>query len=253
MKNKTVMDKNSDTIQSMFTAVAPNYDKVNSILSLGIHHVWKQKLVSLSQLKPGQTVLDCATGTGDLAVRYKRAVGPEGRVVGVDFCQAMVDKAPAKAEKQGLDIDFQWGDVCDLQFDDNTFDCTSIAFGIRNVENVSLALKQMARVTKPGGVVMVLEFGQVETPIVKQLYNFYSTALLPRIGGWVSGQPAAYRYLNDSSRQFPSGDDFVALALGTGAYRHVETWALSFGVACIYRCQPATDTDGLVREAGIQD
>jgi demethylmenaquinone methyltransferase/2-methoxy-6-polyprenyl-1,4-benzoquinol methylase len=232
------MDKSSNTIQTMFTAVAPNYDKVNTILSLGIHHAWKKKLVDLSQLSPGQTVLDCATGTGDLAVRYKKAVGAAGAVTGVDFCRAMVDQAPAKASKQGLDIAFVWGDVCDLQFDDDTFDCTSIAFGIRNVADVDEALKQMARVTKPEGNVMILEFGQVETPVVKQLYNFYSTRVLPRIGGWISGQTAAYQYLNDSSQRFPSGDAFVELALKTGAYKTVEKWSLSLGVACIYRCKP---------------
>ena len=153
------MDKRAQTIQSMFTDIADSYDKANSVLSLGIHHLWKNKLVQMTPVKAGDSVLDCATGTGDLALSYKKKVGPQGVVVGTDFCQAMLDEAPQKAQKQNLDVHFEWADVTDLNYDDDKFDATSISFGIRNVEDRNRAFQEMARVTKPGGHVMILEFG----------------------------------------------------------------------------------------------
>jgi len=232
------MNKQSQAIQNMFSEIAPHYDRVNSVLSLGIHHLWKKKLVSLSQLKSGQAVLDCATGTGDLALRYKDKVGTDGRVVGTDFCKEMIDLAPEKAKAAGMDISFEIADACNLQYTENEFDCTSISFGIRNVEDTKAALKELSRVTRPTGKVMILEFGQVKVPVVGQAYNFYSNVVLPKVGGLISGKPSAYKYLNDSSQEFPCGQDFVDLAMSTGAYEKVEYWPLSLGVAYIYRMQP---------------
>lgn len=230
------MDKREQTIKHMFSEIAGSYDTANSVLSLGIHHLWKQKLVNMTPLKEGDAVLDCATGTGDLAILFKKKVG-SGRVVGTDFCQEMLDEAPDKAAKKNLDIQFQLADVTKLQFEENTFNASSISFGIRNVENRIEAYKQMARVTKSGGNVMILEFGQIQTPGIKQAYNFYSQKVLPFIGGVVSGKPAAYQYLNDSSMVFPCGKDFKAEVLSTGLYEDVEITPLSFGVAYIYRCK----------------
>lgn len=231
------MDKRAQTIQSMFSDIAGSYDTANSVLSLGIHHLWKNKLVQMTPLKDGDSVLDCATGTGDLALSYKKKVGPTGHVIGTDFCQAMLDEAPLKAQKQNLDLHFEWADVTDLKFDDDQFDATSISFGIRNVEDRNRAFQEMARVTKPGGHVMILEFGQIRTPIVRQAYNFYSTKVLPWVGGLVSGKPEAYQYLNDSSQVFPCGQDFKNDVLDTNLYSDVQVTPLSFGVAYIYKCQ----------------
>ena len=221
----------------MFSEIAGSYDKANSVLSLGIHHLWKNKLVNMTPLKKGDDVLDCATGTGDLALSFKKKVGPEGKVIGTDFCKEMLDEAPAKALKQNLDIQFQLADVTKLPFSDNQFNACSISFGIRNVENRVKAYEEMARVTRSGGHVMVLEFGQIETPGVKQAYNFYSQKVLPFIGGIVSGKPAAYQYLNDSSMVFPCGKDFKAEVMATGLYKDVQVTPLSFGVAYIYKCE----------------
>jgi len=231
------MDKRAHTIQSMFSEIAGSYDTANSVLSLGIHHLWKNKLVQMTPLKDGDSVLDCATGTGDLALSYKKKVGPTGHVIGTDFCQAMLDEAPLKAQRQNLDVHFQWADVTDLKFDDDRFDATSISFGIRNVEDRNRAFQEMARVTRPGGHVMILEFGQIQTPVVRQAYNFYSTKVLPWVGGLVSGKPEAYQYLNDSSQVFPCGQDFKKDVLDTNLYRDVQVTPLSFGVAYIYKCQ----------------
>lgn len=221
----------------MFSEIAGSYDKANSVLSLGIHHLWKQKIVRMTDLKPGDSVLDCATGTGDLALLYKKKVGPQGKVVGTDFCQEMLDHAPTKATRKGLDVEFRWADVTELPFADNQFQAVSISFGIRNVENRLKAFREMARVTKSGGEVMILEFGQIQTPVIKEVYNFYSHKVLPRVGGWVSGKPKAYQYLNDSSQVFPCGEDFRQEILSTGKYTDAKATPLSFGVAYIYNCR----------------
>lgn len=231
------MDKRAQTIQAMFSDIAGSYDKANSVLSLGIHHLWKQKVVRMTDLKLGDNVLDCATGTGDLALRYKKKVGPTGQVVGTDFCKAMLDEAPAKAKDQHLDVTFEIADVTALPYEDNRFQATSISFGIRNVNDRIKAYKEMARVTSSDGHVMVLEFGQIETPGIKQAYNFYSHKVLPFVGGLVSGKPEAYQYLNDSSQVFPCGEDFKNEVMATGAYKSVEVTTLSFGIAYIYKCQ----------------
>jgi len=173
----------SEKIRSMFSRVAANYDKANSILSVGIHHLWRTKLVKLSGAQPGQKVLDCATGTGDLAIAFKKKVGASGSVIGTDFCAEMLASAPAKAQAQGLSIQFEQADVTQLQYADHSFDICSISFGIRNVNDPVKALQEMARVTQPGGVVMVLEFGQMNLPLIGSLYNFYSEKVLPQIGG----------------------------------------------------------------------
>ena len=230
------MDKRAQTIQNMFSEIAGSYDQANSVLSLGIHHLWKQKLVNMTPVKKGDAVLDCASGTGDLALLYKKKV-ETGKVIGTDFCQEMLDEAPAKAKAQNLNVEFKWADVTDLPFEDNQFNACSISFGIRNVENRVKAYEQLARVTKPGGSVMVLEFGQIKTPVVKQFYNFYSQKVLPMIGGWVSGKPDAYQYLNDSSQVFPCGEDFAKEVMSTGKYKKVDVTPLSFGIAYIYHCQ----------------
>ena len=165
----------------MFSKVAANYDKANSVLSVGIHHLWRTKLVKWSGAKPGNKVLDCATGTGDLAIAFKKAVN-QGQVIGTDFCAEMLIPAPGKAKAKGLDIEFAQADVTQLSYPDSTFDISSISFGIRNVGDPVKGLSELARVVKPGGYVMVLEFGQVDLPVFGPLYNFYSNKVLPTIG-----------------------------------------------------------------------
>ena len=226
--------KNPEKIKSMFAKVANNYDRANQILSLGIHHIWRNKLVQLSGAKEGHSILDCATGTGDLAIAFKKAVGSTGSVTGTDFCLEMLAPAPEKAKKQNLEIKFEQADVMSLQYPDNSFDVVSISFGIRNVANAELALKEMARVTKPGGKVMVLEFGQATMPLFSHAYNFYSEKILPVVGGWVTGQKDAYKYLQTSSAQFPSGKEFVTMMNKTECFTKSGYIPLTGGVAYIY-------------------
>lgn len=219
----------------MFSKIAANYDRGNSVLSLGIHHLWRKKVVKFSGARRGDSVLDCATGTGDLAIEFKRAVGTEGRVIGTDFCVEMLEPAPAKAAALGLDIKFEQADATALQYGDRQFDITSISFGIRNVRDPVLALREMARVTKPGGRVMVLEFGQVQIPVFGPLYNFYSEKVLPKLGGLVTGQKEAYEYLQKSSAAFPCRGEFLALMKRSEAFSSYEYRALTGGIAYIYK------------------
>lgn len=157
-----------------------------------------------SEAKEGDHVLDCATGTGDLAIEFKKAVGDSGYVMGTDFCAPMIEPAPAKAKEKGLKIDFEVADAMDLPYEDSRFDISSIAFGIRNVDDPVVALKELARVVKPGGRVVVLEFGQPKG-ILKFPYNLYSQHIMPAVGGWLSGNREAYTYLPRTSATFPAG------------------------------------------------
>lgn len=223
-----------EKIKSMFSKVAKGYDQANNVLSVGIHHLWRKKLVSLSQAKPGDSVLDCATGTGDLAIEFKKTVGVNGKVKGTDFCKEMLDFAPAKAKGLNLDIDFEIADVTALNYPENTFDISSISFGIRNVSDPLLALNELARVTKNGGRVCVLEFGQIPVPLLNQLYNFYSTKILPKIGGLITGEKEAYEYLQESSANFPCREEFLNLMRQTQKFSEVKFHTLSLGIAYIY-------------------
>lgn len=232
--NPVTQSPQPEKIRTMFAKVASNYDKANSVLSMGIHHFWRKKLVKLSGAKPKMKVLDCATGTGDLAIEFKKAVGAEGQVIGTDFCKEMMIPAPGKAQSLGLDIQFEQADVLNLPYPNEKFDVVSISFGIRNVGDPVKALQEMARVTKPGGSVMILEFGQAELPVFAPIFNFYSEKILPVVGGWVTGQREAYQYLQKSSAAFPCKDNFIELMKQAGCFSKMNYQPVTGGVAYIY-------------------
>lgn len=217
----------------MFADIADDYDRVNSILSFGVHHAWRTKTVQLSGAKKGDHVLDCATGTGDLAIEFKEKVGSEGYVLGTDFCKEMIEHAPDKARENDLEVDFEVADAMDLPYDDDRFDIASIAFGIRNVDDPVVALKEMARVVKPGGSVIVLEFGQPKG-LLKYPYELYSQYIMPTVGGWISGNKEAYTYLPKTSAEFPAGDKFITLMDRTESFSHTDFEKLTGGIAFIY-------------------
>lgn len=158
-----------------------------------------------------------------------------GSVVGTDFCIEMLRPAEVKARNAGLNIQFEHADVTSLPFADNSFDVASISFGIRNVSNPLKALSEMARVVKPGGRVLILEFGQSNLPGFAQLYNFYSKNVLPWVGGVVTGQKEAYEYLQKSSAHFPCREDFISLMNQTRTFSSAEFSSLTGGVAYIYK------------------
>ncbi len=225
----------AEKIRSMFGEIAGGYDRANNVLSGGVHHLWRKTLVAWSGARNGQRVLDCATGTGDLAIEFKNAVGPAGEVLGTDFCAEMLAFAPAKALKQGLEIKFEQADVTQLPYETASFNLASISFGIRNVQDPLKGLSELARVVKPGGAVMVLEFGQPSIPGFREAYNAYSRHVLPMIGGWITGRKVAYDYLQNSSSQFPCGEDFKDLMLKTGQFKSCEAKPLTFGIAYMYK------------------
>ena len=228
------MDKRKASIRKMFAEIAPSYDKANTLLSLGMHHLWKNKLLKLSPLEEGEAVLDCATGTGDIAIDLKKKLGSTSKVVGVDFCPEMLDRAQMKAKKKNLDIHFQLADMGEMPFLSKEFQVSTLSFGLRNAENPDKVLKEIARVTQY--YVMILEFGQIEALGLRGIYNFYSQKILPLMGGFISGQPQAYQYLNDSSQVFPCGSALCSQIMDTGLYKKVDFWPLSWGVAYIYKC-----------------
>ena len=217
----------------MFADIADDYDRVNTILSFGVHHGWRNKTVQLSGAAPGDRVLDCATGTGDLAIEFKKAVGEDGYVLGTDFCKEMIEHAPQKAAEHKLQIEFEVADAMDLPYGDDEFTIASIAFGIRNVDDPVQALREMARVVQPGGRVVVLEFGQPKG-LLKYPYELYSQHIMPAVGGWLSGNREAYTYLPKTSAQFPAGDKFIHLMNEAGCFAKKSSKRLTGGIAYIY-------------------
>lgn len=222
-------------IKELFSSISGSYDKANDVITLGLARGWRKNLVDWSGASEGLRVLDCATGTGDLAIEFKKYVGQTGKVIGSDFCADMLKVAPGKAKRDNVDVIFELGDVTALNYPSDEFDITSIAYGIRNVVDPVKALCEMARVTKPGGYVMILETGETETPVIKKMVNFYFEHVVPKLGGWVSGKRDAYEYLQNSSRSFPSGEDFMELMEATDAYSNIEYRKLMGGASYIYR------------------
>jgi demethylmenaquinone methyltransferase/2-methoxy-6-polyprenyl-1,4-benzoquinol methylase len=223
----------SEQVQQMFASIAPTYDSTNTVLSMGVHHLWRNRAVALSGAAAGQSVLDCATGTGDLALTFKRKVGATGRVVGTDFCAEMLAPAPAKAAAKGLEVEWAVADAMHLPYDDNTFDVASISFGIRNVDDPVVCLREMARVVRPGGRVVVVEFGQPRG-LFGALYRFYSFQVMPLVGGLMSGNRQAYSYLPRTSAAFPAGDDFLSLMDRSGGFSQRVGHPQTMGITWIY-------------------
>jgi len=217
----------------MFASIARRYDAANQVLSLGVHRGWRRAAVRVSGAAPGQRVLDCAAGTGDLALEFKRAVGPTGEVIATDFCPEMLRPAPAKAAREGLPLRFAVADALALPYADASFDVASIGFGIRNVDDPLRCLREMARVVRPGGCVVVLEFGQPRGAF-GALFRAYSRGVMPLVGGLLTGNRAAYEYLPRTAARFPAGEKFVELMHEAGSFTSCEAHPLTFGTAFVY-------------------
>jgi demethylmenaquinone methyltransferase/2-methoxy-6-polyprenyl-1,4-benzoquinol methylase len=220
-------------VAKMFDNIAWRYDFLNHFLSLGIDKSWRKKAVALlKQFKP-QIILDIATGTADLAIEAVK-INPL-KIYGVDISKDMLEIGRIKIRNKKLQdkIELLEGDSENLIFTDNKFDAVTVAFGVRNFQDLKKGLGEMNRVLKPGGMVVILEFSTPTNSMLRRMYNFYSTYITPLIGRAISKDKAAYSYLHESVKVFPYGNEFCAILQETG-FRDIHFKALTFGVATIY-------------------
>ena len=221
-------------VEAMFDAIAPRYDLLNRVLSLGIDRRWRRKAVAMLEAEQPERILDVATGTADLALEAMR-LDPK-KVVGVDISEEMLRRGREKIERLGLSdrIVLQRGDAEKLPFSDNQFHAALVAFGVRNFQNLDKGLAEIRRVLRPGGALVVLEFSKPRAFPIKQAYAFYSRFILPRVGRAVSKNDGAYRYLPDSVAAFPDGEAFLDRMRQAG-YHDLSCQALTFGIASVYK------------------
>lgn len=223
-----------EQVADMFNNIAGNYDFLNHFLSLGIDRSWRKKAIAVIAANAPVTILDVATGTGDLAIAAARKM-PGTHITGVDIASQMLAEGTKKINTQGLDsrIEMRLGDSESLPFDTAMFDAVMCAYGVRNFENLAAGLREMNRVMKPGGQLAILEFSRPASFPFKQLYGFYFRFILPTIGRIVSKHSRAYTYLPESVNAFPDGNQFCDI-LTTCGFRNAKANPLTMGVTTLY-------------------
>jgi demethylmenaquinone methyltransferase/2-methoxy-6-polyprenyl-1,4-benzoquinol methylase len=233
---KTIpLSEKTTRVAEIFQSVASQYDLMNDLMSLGLHRLWKKFALELAQLRPGDKVLDVAGGTGDLAKAFIKRVGTRGKVTLLDINAAMLKIGRDRLIDAGLiDIPAIQANAECLPFAEDSFDCLSIAFGLRNVTNKTSALKSMYRVLKPGGRLLVLEFSKPTLGFLQSLYDSYSFEFLPKLGGWIVNDEASYRYLVESIRRHPDQETLKSLILASG-FDECEYHNLSGGIVALHR------------------
>lgn len=221
-------------VADMFNNISGKYDFLNHFLSFGIDLIWRKKAISLLKDMKPRKMLDVATGTGDFALESLRILKPD-HIIGIDISQGMLDIALKKIEERSLSDRFrvEVGDAENLSFESNSFDAVTVAFGVRNFENLQIGLNEICRVLKPGGRAVILEFSNPRTFPIKQLYRFYSKHILPRIGKIFSKDNRAYTYLPESISQFPDGESFSQLLKNAG-FKTAQSRPQTFGICTIY-------------------
>ena len=219
-------------VRGVFDSVARRYDVMNDLMSLGMHRAWKAYTVAVARVRPGDVVLDVAGGTGDLARAFASRVGPRGLVVLSDINESMLHQGRDRLLDDGVIVPALLCDGEKLPFADATFDLVSVAFGLRNMTHKESALAEMARVLKPGGRLLVLEFSKVAAPLAKA-YDWYSFSVLPRIGRFVAGDADSYRYLAESIRVHPDQEALKAMMKRAG-FGHVDVHNMSAGVVALH-------------------
>ena len=219
-------------VRGVFDSVAPRYDLMNDLMSAGLHRAWKAYTVMVANLREGDQVLDIAGGTGDLSLAFSRKVGSTGTVVHTDINEAMLNVGRDRLINLGVLLPTLVCDAEALPFPDNHFDLVSVAFGLRNMTHKDEALKEMCRVLKPRGRLLVLEFSKVAKPLAKA-YDWYSFQVLPRLGKLVAGDDSSYRYLAESIRMHPGQDELKALMQQSG-FGHVDYHNMTGGIAALH-------------------
>jgi demethylmenaquinone methyltransferase / 2-methoxy-6-polyprenyl-1,4-benzoquinol methylase len=220
-------------VGGVFTSVAPRYDLMNDLMSAGLHRVWKAFAVELARVRPGQRVLDLASGTGDVAHKFHRAAGPAGEVWLTDINASMLRLGRDRMLDGGIILPAAQCDAEKLPFPGNHFDVVSVAFGLRNMTHKEQALAEMFRVLRAGGRVIVLEFSKIWAPL-RRAYDAYSFNVLPLLGKFVAKDEASYRYLAESIRMHPSQEELKTM-LQTAGFERVEYFNLSSGIAAVHR------------------
>ncbi|BCN37750.1 ubiquinone/menaquinone biosynthesis C-methyltransferase UbiE [Alicycliphilus denitrificans] len=219
-------------VRGVFDSVAPKYDLMNDLMSAGLHRAWKAYTVMVANLREGDQVLDIAGGTGDLSLAFSRKVGTTGRVVHTDINEAMLRVGRDRLIDKGVMLPTLVCDAERLPFPDNHFDLVSVAFGLRNMTHKDAALREMCRVLKPRGRLLVLEFSKVAKPLEKA-YDWYSFQVLPRLGKLVAGDDSSYRYLAESIRMHPGQEELKSLMQQSG-FGHVDYHNMTGGIVALH-------------------
>jgi demethylmenaquinone methyltransferase / 2-methoxy-6-polyprenyl-1,4-benzoquinol methylase len=222
-----------EQVAKMFDNISHRYDFLNHFLSLGIDRGWRRKAIALLREQKPKQILDVATGTADFAIQAL-SLNPD-KIYGIDISAGMLEFGKKKIVERKLSnkIELILGDSENIPFGENKFDAVTVAFGVRNFENLEKGLREIHRVLRPGGKLVVLEFSRPKAFPMKQLYNFYFKAILPRIGRMVSSDQSAYTYLPESVEAFPDGEDFIRILESTG-FNQTRCKALTFGISSIY-------------------
>ena len=229
------VDQKQGLVKGVFDSVASNYDLMNDVMSLGTHRLWKNYTIASSNVSKGDKVLDIAGGTGDLAIKFRKKVGDSGKVILSDINGSMLEEGRKNLINHGvIDVDFIQANAESLPFEDNTFDCVSIAFGLRNVTHKNIALKQMHRVLKKGGSLLVLEFSKVENETLEKIYDAYSFNLIPKLGQFFANDEDSYQYLAESIRKHPDQETLKTMALDAG-FGFCEYHNLSGGIVALHK------------------
>ena len=227
----------SSPIAAMFDRISPKYDALNHLLSLNIDKVWRRKTAKVVAQNHPKTILDLATGTADLAIALARR-NPQAKIIGMGISEKMLDIGKEKVKRQDLEgqVELRFGDAASLPLEDDSFDAVTVAFGVRNFEDLCKGLSEIHRVLKPCGQAFILEFSMPEQFPAKQLYHLYFKHLLPRIGKWVSKDKSAYSYLPASVEKFPRPDCFLQI-LSDNGLKNNKMKVYSWGIATLYVAQ----------------
>jgi demethylmenaquinone methyltransferase / 2-methoxy-6-polyprenyl-1,4-benzoquinol methylase len=219
-------------VRAMFDRIAKVYDLLNTVMTAGLHHRWRERAADLARVEPGSRVLDVATGTGDLAIELARRVAPGGEVVGSDFSEAMLARARTKPKPVGAELRFEWGDALELPFADGTFDAATVGFGARNFSDLARGLAEMVRVVRPGGRVVVLEFTSPTRAPLSTFYSLWFDRVVPLLGR-LAGDPDAYSYLPNSVKRFPAPAGLAA-ELARAGLREISYLLTAGGIVVIH-------------------
>jgi demethylmenaquinone methyltransferase/2-methoxy-6-polyprenyl-1,4-benzoquinol methylase len=223
----------SAQVNRMFDRVAGQYDLLNSVMTAGLHHGWRERAADRAALGPGETALDVCCGTGDLALELAGRVGPGGRVVGCDFSEPMLDLAREKAAQRAVEgVRFEWADALELPYDGERFDAVTVGFGARNLADLDRGIREMARVLKPGGRAVILEITQPSRPPLSIFFSLWFDRVVPLLGA-LSSDPEAYTYLPESVRSFPRPEGLAA-KLAAAGFEGIRYTILAGGIIAIH-------------------